>query len=513
MKPSPLDGRRRMARGRLGRCWLLRRSMTGWGRSTKRRTRSEERPISRNRSPRVPRKEFSPFAPRPASSCAMAGERQEWTKPDRPLRRRSVVSSLPLADECRVVLAAGEASGVIGAIPTLKGISRLAGALEARGNARWRSAALLIAAQTHSRLGFRQKARHNLEEALAIAREEGFVGMPLGLPVDQDALLRLAVQEGIAPDQLPRLLGIGQATGRKALSALLEDKSEAVRMRAKVAEAALHSVERPPVRFVWPGTSPDPDAPVHHVSLRGLGSFAARIDDSAADWPSDDAMELAAYLVVRRGQEISWEQLTADVWPGLEPSIANTRLQVALYRLREELGAGYPPVNPDLEWRGVYRWDGEGCSLDVDAFLEEMRKVHESWEGERPPVLSPQIVVHLESAAELYEGEFMAGLGFPWCFPLRDELRSQLLWASRVLLNHHVASRNWQQAARYGLKYLGSDPLQEDVVRDVMLSYYHLGNKDAVLHQYTEIKRLLAKEKGEWPTEETRQLRVRLLGK
>jgi DNA-binding SARP family transcriptional activator len=150
---------------------------------------------------------------------------------------------------------------------------------------------------------------------------------------------------------------------------------------------------------------------------------------------------------------------------------------------------------------------------DSDLFLDLIERAHQRGESEQHPLLSEATAADLQNAVDLYDGEFMSSLEYEWCKPLREELRTQLLWATRALVSHYTAQRRWREVLDAGLKSLRSDPLQEDVVRDVMVAHYRLGDREAVLRDYRELKRLLARERSAWPSEETRQLRTRLLGR
>lgn len=80
-------------------------------------------------------------------------------------------------------------------------------------------------------------------------------------------------------------------------------------------------------------------------------------------------------------------------------------------------------------------------------------------------------------------------------------------------MDHYLGMRDWGMAVRHGLVALKSDPLDETMVQRLMISYARLGDRTAVLLQYQGVKRALAKARGEWPSEETRRLRVKLMGR
>lgn len=422
-------------------------------------------------------------------------------------------SHQPLIDQSRLMVAVGEMVG-LRTVAVLARIRRLNDDFNRSDDRRWLSAGHRLLAQGYGQLGLRRRARSHLRSSLALAAEQSYAGMPLGLPSRRERLLLLAVRGGVAHETAGALLGVDAADARKWLDSLLRQKDPQLRSWAEQAlkgvEAGLGKV--PPPRLAWPGSSPEGAEAFPKVALHSLGDFLGSTGGQPVEWPSVDARTLAAYLLVRRTAAVPRDRVLQEAWPDEDPAIANVRLHEALYRVREALGPGYPAVDPSLDGEGVYRWDGMGCSIDAEQFRDTLRRVRLLLERENPPVLSAQVVSLLEEAVRLYQGEFLAGFAFGWCEAPREDLRELLLWTTRLLVDHYMALHRWRDAIRHGLKSLKSDPIQEDVVRDLMVCYFRVGQRGAVDHRYRELKRLLARERGVWPSEETRGLRLKLLG-
>ncbi len=442
-------------------------------------------------------------------------------KARRAMEEATASSHQILIDQCCLIEAAGQMSGP--RMPmVLARIRRLNDTFKRSDNRRWLSAGHRLLAQGYGQLGLRWQARSHLRTSLAIAAEQSYVSMPLGLPVKADRLFLLAVREGVAHEVAGTLLGVDPASGSRLLDPLLHQKNPERRSRAEQAakgsEKGLGGAVQ--ARLGWPGgesgerrQEPAPaEEGRERVDLRSLGDFHAVVGGERVEWASEDARDLAAYLLVHRTVAMLRERVLHDLWTDEDPAIANVRLHEALYRIRESFGPGFPPVDPALDGEGVYRWEGAGCAMDVESFRDLLGRVRRLLDRETPPVLSGQVVSLLQQAVELYQGEFLGGFAFPWCEAPREELRGLLLWATRLLIDHQMALQGWREAIRYGLKSLKSDPLQEDVVRDLMVCYFRAGDRGAVDRQYRELKRLLARDRGAAPSEETRQLRFKLLG-
>lgn len=408
-----------------------------------------------------------------------------------------------------------EAAVEAGANPaSMLAMRRVRDGLAEVGDMRWLAGAHYLHAQASSRFGLAPAAKESLARGLGISLDEGYVGMPMELPFDREKLFVLAA--GLRPraEVAGPLLGVDPARAERLLATLLSHKSPEVREAAERAHKGVQvgAGRRPGPRLVWPGLRAG-EASSGSVALQSLGGILAFVDGHEVDWPSVDARHLAAYLIVNRAEAKPVDRVLADLWPGAEPAAALVALQVALYQLRETLGEGYPDVELDSEVRGHYLWQGEGCLIDVERFRALCSGAMKRLESENPPVLTEELVATLEAAVRIYQGEFLAGVDFEWCGAQREELRSQLLWATRLLMDHYMALRGWRAAIPHGLKSLRSDPLQEDVVRDLMVCYFRSGDRNAVKSQYREVKRLLARDRGAQPTEETRQVRIRLLGR
>lgn len=449
-----------------------------------------------------------------AASLLRMGKRKEGLERARAALQAARESDhRPLTDQCQLVLAAGEMVGA--RVPVVMGrVRRLIGSLQGSDNRRWLAAGLRLVAEGYDRLGLRWQAQAHLRRSLALAAEGVWIGMPLGLPSSEGRLLALAVRKGIAHETAATMLGVDPTEAERRLAPLLGHRDPRVRSRAEqTLKGMRQGLGRAPApRLTWPAIDSASDGERIEVSLHSLGRFDARVGGVLVEWPSVDARNLSAYLLVRLGVAVPREELLRDVWPQDEPWKANLRLHEALFRIREALGAGYPPVDPRLDGEGVYRWDGNGCAIDAERFRGLVAEARVLVGEASPTDLPGRAVGLLEEAVSLYRGEFLDGLEFAWCEAPREDLRRQLLWATRVLMDHYIALQRWRDAIRHGRKSLESDPLQEDVVRDLMVCHFRLGDRPAVDRLYRESKRLLAMESARWPSEETRELRLRLLG-
>jgi len=449
-----------------------------------------------------------------AASLFRHGKRREAKEKATEALKAAMASSHPvLIDQCRLALAAGKADGPRGFLALLQ-IRGLRRTLERQGSRRWLAGALQLMAVGYQRLRIGRLARRSLRKSLEIAAEEPYVGAPQGLPLDTDSLLRMAVQAGICHESVGTLLGVGTQEARGILAPYFAHKKPAVRKRAEEAMAGLDMGvgKGQEVRLLWPGLPEGEGDQPAELFLRTFGGLVPYVGGQAAEWPSADARNLVAYLLVNRSLPIPLERALGELWPGVEAAQSNLRLQVGLYQLRETLGAGYPPIDPALDGEGVLFWDGAGCSVDSEAFREAIERAHQQLGEGSDPVIPSAAVSLLEEAVDLYRGAFLADVDFDWCRSERGEMRSRLQWALRVLVDYYMARREWGQAVNHGTRFLRIAPLQEEMARNLMICHHQMGDRDGTLATYLELRRQIARKRASWPSKETQELRVQLLG-
>lgn len=438
--------------------------------------------------------------------------KEALSKAQQALRKAIETSNSLMAEQCQLMVAAGQATGPRLPISVMR-IYRLCREFKRRDSKRWLSAAQQLLAMGFWQLRLKRFARDRLRQSLELAAKESYCGTPLGLP-ETKKLLLLAASERLFHEKAGNLLGVNSPDASKILEPLIRSKKPALAMRAREAiegiDAGMGRAQQ--VRLLWPGLTESDNSYHGQLLLCAFGQFEAFVDGEPVEWPSSDARNLAAYLLVNCGQPVAKNKIVEDIWPNSELSHANVRIHVALYRLRETLGSGYPAVDLKLDSQQKLLWDGIGCSIDAGAFKEGINRIRQRLDVERPPVLSELTVSLLEEVVRLYRGAFMANVDFDWCRPVGVELRQQFLWAIRILVFHYMAVRDWTQALRCGRRSLVVDPLQEEIVRQMMVCYCRIGDRDAILKQYQDLKWQVAKKRGAWLSEETRNLRLQLLG-
>jgi DNA-binding SARP family transcriptional activator len=218
------------------------------------------------------------------------------------------------------------------------------------------------------------------------------------------------------------------------------------------------------------------------------------------------AVALLSYLVVT-GQPQTRDALAALLYPEHDDTHAKAALRRTLSALNKALGEGNLYTTHDLIsvdaksplWVDV---------LEFSRLLDQAQKCTHRW-VESCSTCTPW----LEQAVSLYRADFLAGFslrdshGFDeWQFLTSEELRRRYAFALEKLARSASLSAHHEKAIDYARRWVALDPLAEDAQRELMRSYALAGQRNAALRQYQECARILEKELGVTPLEETQRL-------
>ncbi len=247
------------------------------------------------------------------------------------------------------------------------------------------------------------------------------------------------------------------------------------------------------------------------LDIRLLGELEISGSRRVVRFESQRARALIAYLAAHPGRAFSRDQLAGLFWPHHGETAARQNLRQALYNLRAVLQVpeGAPPLI-SAEQGSIRFAPGEHCWVDLHAFSEAIDR---GWgDGD---VADPR---ELARAAQLYRGDFLAGFFLSdsppfeeWMLAEQERLRESAVAALRALVAHHLRSGGHVFGIQYARQLLRIDPLSEEVHRQLMLLYAYTGRRSRALEDYESFERLLGRELGVEPMEETRQLHRQIL--
>lgn len=238
-----------------------------------------------------------------------------------------------------------------------------------------------------------------------------------------------------------------------------------------------------------------------HLSLILLGGFQARLPSGGMlTLPKKKAQALLAYLALRPGQAHPRDKLATLLWGDTGEEQARHSLRQTLFALRQALPMTTPPCL--LVTDETIALNPASVDVDVATFT---RLVAEG---------TPRA---LEQAVALYQGDLLEGLGVKeeafeeWLMTERERLRELALEALAKLLAHQTKAESAEAAIQTAVQLLALDPLQEAAHRALMRLYIRQRRRGAALRQYQVCVRVLQRELGVEPEEETKQLYQEIL--
>lgn len=220
------------------------------------------------------------------------------------------------------------------------------------------------------------------------------------------------------------------------------------------------------------------------------------------------AVALLAYLGTT-AQAHSRDALATMFWPEYDQSKARANLRRELSRIKSILGE----ESFDIQREQVALKQAEGWWLDVAAFqsiLESFpeRKLTQSVSSGEPDIAKN--IQEIREAVALFTDEFMAGFSLPdshqfdeWQFFQKESLNRSLRAALQQLIYWHTTQAEYEAAIEYARQLLSLDNLSESAHRQLMQLYAWSDQQGAAIRQYEQCRKLLEKEIGVEPEEET----------
>lgn len=239
------------------------------------------------------------------------------------------------------------------------------------------------------------------------------------------------------------------------------------------------------------------------LRLALLGGFEAALASSGTPLvlPTKKAQALLAYCALRSDQAHQREKLATLFWGETGEANARNSLRQTLYVLRAALGESLSCVlRIERDAIGV---DPRAIDVDVLSF--------ERLAAERTPE-------SLGQAAALYRGDLLDGFVVDedpfeeWLLQEREKLRDLAMETLARLLQHQRVEGTAMAAIHTARRLLALDPLQEVVHRLLMRLFLQVGRPDEALNQYQFCSRVLKRELGLEPEDETTRLRETIVG-
>ncbi len=249
------------------------------------------------------------------------------------------------------------------------------------------------------------------------------------------------------------------------------------------------------------------------LQVYGLGSFYIKLNGeklSVDDWRSSKALKLFQYLLVNFGNSINSERIIGKLWSDCSLEAGRSRLYDTIYRLRQiidqeegtsyvlKTSAGYM-LNSDknywFDWRQFEkiwnRYDQRITEQNEETIAEEAEK--------------------LESAVEIYRGEFMENTLDEWVMEYRTYYRQILLKFIKALSILLPQLGEIEQALDYLQYGRQKDPLKKDFYLQAIKLLTREGRVSKAYLLYEKYEETLEKELGIVPSQELEDIYDQLI--
>ncbi|MDX3187301.1 BTAD domain-containing putative transcriptional regulator [Streptomyces sp. MN03-5084-2B] len=235
------------------------------------------------------------------------------------------------------------------------------------------------------------------------------------------------------------------------------------------------------------------------VELRVLGPVELRVDDRLVEVGHARQRCVLAVLLVEANRVVTVEQLLDRVWSERLPHKARQVASNYVSRLRHVLAGEVAIVRQG----GGYVLQVDPEAVDLHRFRLLVKRARER-SGARALRL-------LEEAARLWQGEVFDGLDTPWIAAVRESLARERFAADLDRVDLALAQGRHAALCAELAERAAAHPLDERVVRQLMLALYRNGRQAEALLRFESIRARLADEVGADPSRELRDLHRRIL--
>lgn len=244
-----------------------------------------------------------------------------------------------------------------------------------------------------------------------------------------------------------------------------------------------------------------------------LGSFQISLGNAPIPGlRSDKSRALLAFLAVEADRSHRRERLVGLLWPDYPEVAARHNLRQTVFGLRQVLGDHKAKCPFLLLSREEIQFNAASdFELDVAQFNTHLAAVQRHTHAHL--VDCADCAAHLQQAVELYRGKFLEEFFLEdsaefeeWALVQREGLHQHALRALAQLADYCEKQGDLAGARAHAQRQLELDPWREQAHATMMRLYALQGDRTAAMTQYETCRRVLAKELGVEPSEETRIL-------
>lgn len=246
---------------------------------------------------------------------------------------------------------------------------------------------------------------------------------------------------------------------------------------------------------------------INKLYLSLLGPVEVRVKGEQVTMGYAKLHGLLIFLAMSSGRPQRRDYLAELFWPELSAPAGRQNLRRALFNLKSALGDANHLITAE---RNSITFNHLDSWIDADILKTASSISHkQSFDKKHRAQM-----IH---AVELYRGEFMEGYLLEGCSEFdnwlqtqRATLQSYMLSLLEQLSNTFEHEGDYETALKFALSHTEHEPWNEEAHSKVMKLYALNGQNSAAQRQYEITCRLLKKELGIAPAEETKKLATRI---
>ena len=251
------------------------------------------------------------------------------------------------------------------------------------------------------------------------------------------------------------------------------------------------------------------------IRIRLLGRVQIIHEDGEQVHLPPIVQNLFAYIVLTQYRNqfrngLRRELLANLFWEDQPERNARRCLSTALWRLRRELQLTQPASNQDFI---TATSDKVSLNFDFDHWLDIDQFEQAAVYGLKKPleVMTIEQVESLENAVNLYTGDLLEDCYGDWAIQERERLHLLYLRSLARLMRYYRRHDRYEECVISGKQILQTDPLREQIHRELIMLYMENGQRGLAIHQYEMCCQTLKRELGIEPMDETKDLYRQLM--
>ena len=236
------------------------------------------------------------------------------------------------------------------------------------------------------------------------------------------------------------------------------------------------------------------------LQVKLLGGFSLVFNGApVTTFKTPRLQALFAFLILNPGKPQFRYQIAYTFWPESSEAQARTNLRNLIHLLRQALPDSDQFIA--FETQTVHWRENAPYSLDVKEFERLLA----------PKPGTPPSREVIDRAVRLYQGDLLPSCYDDWIIAERERLRRAYLASLESMAEMAESSRDYKSALEYTRRLLHVEPLLTNGNHQLIRLYALCNNRPAALQAYQAYARLLKRELGIQPDQETQALANYLL--